>query len=451
MPQPDPGAIDELAVQSLDAEPLTWADKGVPPELWGRSAAEAAGLRVPLSRFPTPQLTLSGRGLQHNIATMARWCAERSLDLAPHGKTTMAPQLWAEQLAAGAWGITVANLPQLAVARGFGVSRVLVANAIVSPLSLRYVADQLAGDQGAQVICWADDVRTVALMEAALAAYAPSLQAGYRPLEVLVEVGGQNGRTGARDFETAVEVARAIATAPHLRLLGIGGYEGAIADGSDDDSLASVRAFLGSVRATYERVAGAGLFEDGQVPVVTAGGSAYFDDVAEVLGPLTDQGVRVVLRSGAYLTHDDGHYRHLSPLGAHPRTGGDGLVSAIHAWVRVGSQPEPGLALVDAGKRDLPYDLDLPEVQLLRPRDGRGAPQRLTGLTITAVNDQHGFVRWDPGRQDGGRPAPIMIGDELRLGVSHPCTAFDKWRVIPIIDDPDAADPVVLGFVRTFF
>ena len=79
---------------------------------------------------------------------MARWCAERSLDLAPHGKTTMAPQLWAEQLAAGAWGITVANLPQLAVARGFGVSRVLVANAIVSPLSLRYVADQLAGRPG---------------------------------------------------------------------------------------------------------------------------------------------------------------------------------------------------------------------------------------------------------------------------------------------------------------
>ena len=147
------------------------------------------------------------------------------------------------------------------------------------------------------MICWADDVRTVALMEAALAAYAPSLQAGYRPLEVLVEVGGQNGRTGARDVETAVEVARAIATAPHLRLLGIGGYEGAIAHGSDDDSLASVRAFLGSVRATYERVAGAGLFEDGLVPVVTAGGSAYFDDVAEVLGPLTDQGVRVVLRS----------------------------------------------------------------------------------------------------------------------------------------------------------
>ena len=41
----------------------------------------------------------------------------------------MAPQLWAEQLDAGAWGITVANLAQLAVARAFGVTRVMVANA----------------------------------------------------------------------------------------------------------------------------------------------------------------------------------------------------------------------------------------------------------------------------------------------------------------------------------
>ena len=80
---------------------------------------------MPLSRFPTPLVTLSAPALRHNVATMASWCAERGLDLAPHGKTTMAPRLWADQLAAGAWAITLANLPQLAVARAYGVSRVL--------------------------------------------------------------------------------------------------------------------------------------------------------------------------------------------------------------------------------------------------------------------------------------------------------------------------------------
>jgi D-serine deaminase-like pyridoxal phosphate-dependent protein len=446
MPEPDPATIDAGALAALAAEPLTWADKGVPPELWERPSAEVAALRVPLSRFPTPLLTLSAPALRHNVSVLASWCAERGLDLAPHGKTTMAPRLWADQLAAGAWAITLANLPQLAVARAFGVSRVLIANAIISPLSLRWIADQLAADERTQVITWADDVRTVAVMEEALAAYAPSLGSAYRPVDVLVELGGRGGRTGARDAVSATEIARAIAEAPHLRLAGVGGSEAALATDSDAASLTAVRDFLTSLRELHRSVLAEGWYPPGLEPIVTAGGSAYFDDVADVLGPLVAEGVRVVLRSGAYLTHDDGHYRHLSPLGAEPRTSGSRLVSALHGWVRVSSQPEPGLALVDGGKRDLPYDLGLPEVQLRRARDHGSAPEPLRGLTVTALNDQHGFVRWDPQLSP-----PVVIGDELRLGVSHPCTAFDKWTVIPVVDDPDAADPGVVDVVRTFF
>ena len=446
MPEPDPATIDAGALTALAAEPLTWADKGVPPELWGRPAAEVAALSVPLSRFPTPLLTLSAPALRHNVTTLASWCAERGLDLAPHGKTTMAPRLWADQLAAGAWAITLANLPQLAVARAFGVSRVLIANAIISPLSLRWIADQLAADERAQVITWVDDLRTVAVMEEALAAHAPTLGSAYRPVDVLVELGGRGGRTGARDAVSATEIARAVAEAPHLRLAGVGGYEAALAADSDATSLAVVRDFLASLVELHRTIVGKGWYVPGLVPIITAGGSAYFDDVADVVGPLVSEGARVVLRSGAYLTHDDGHYRHLSPLGADPRTSGSRLVSALHGWVRVCSRPEPGLALVDGGKRDLPYDLGLPEVQLRRPRDPGSGPEPLHGLTVTALNDQHGFVRWDPQLS-----APIMIGDELRLGVSHPCTAFDKWKVIPVVDDPDAADPVVVDVIRTFF
>ncbi len=446
MPEPDPAVIADSALTALDARPVSWADKGFPPELWGRTPAEVTALRLPLSRFPTPLLTLSAPALRQNAATLARWCAERGLDLAPHGKTTMAPRLWADQLAAGAWAITLANLPQLAVARAYGVSRVLIANAIISPLTLRWIADQLAGDPAAQVICWADDVATVAIMEEALAAYVPELGDRYRPLDVLVELGGPGGRTGARDLATAIDVARVSAEAPHLRLAGVGGYEAALATDSDPTSLAGVRGFLTAMRQLHERIAAAGWYPSGLVPIVTAGGSAYFDDVAEVLGPLTTGGARVVLRSGAYLTHDDGHYRHLSPLGEHPRTAGPGLVSALHGWVRVSSQPEPGLALLDAGKRDLPYDLGLPEVQLRRPRHPDEPPARLAGVTVTALNDQHAFLRWDP-----TVPAPVRIGDELRLGVSHPCTAFDKWQLIAVVDDPDAADPTVVDLIRTHF
>jgi D-serine deaminase-like pyridoxal phosphate-dependent protein len=67
---------------------------------------------------------------------------------------------------------------------------------------------------------------------------------------------------------------------------------------------------------------------------------------------------------------------------------------------------------------------------------------------VVKVNDQHGFLRFD---FDQNEPAPLVIGDELRVGLSHPCTAFDKWGLIPVVDDPDADNPVVVDLVRTFF
>ena len=185
-------------------------------------------------------------------------------------------------------------------------------------------------------------------MEEALAAHAAALGTAYRPLDVLVELGGGGGRTGARDLVGATGLARAIADAPHLRLAGVGGYEAALAADSDAASLAAVRSFLAAMRELHLHIAAEGWYPDDVVPVVTAGGSAYFDDVAEVLGGLTESGARVVLRSGAYLTHDDGHYRHLSPLGeqpAHHRPG------AGQRDPRLGAGEQPARTRTGAGRR----------------------------------------------------------------------------------------------------
>jgi D-serine deaminase-like pyridoxal phosphate-dependent protein len=371
---------------------------------------------------------------------MARWCTEHGVEIAPHGKTTMSPALWATQLEAGAWGMTFANVFQLGVARAFGVSRVMVANSVVSPLQLRWIADQLAADDGFEVMVWADSVRTVEIMEAARSAY---VEPGARQLDVLVEVGGIGGRTGARGAETALAVAAAIEAAPTLRLAGVAGYEGAIAHSADEEGLEHVRSYLRDLAAIHLRLQEDGRYDEGLVPVVSAGGSAYFEQVAQVLAPLTETGARVVIRSGAYIAHDDGYYREISPLGHAPRTDGDALTPAMHGWIRITSQPEPGLAIFDAGKRDLPFDEGLPEPQLLRPRTPADAVRPVEGLTVTKMNDQHGFLTF-------GTDA-VVIGDELRVGLSHPCTAFDKWGLIPVVDDPDADDPVVVDLIRTFF
>ncbi len=384
-------------------------------------------------------MTLSAPGLRHNVDTLATWCTRHGVELAPHGKTTMAPALWAMQLDAGAWAITLANGFQLGVARAYGVQRVLIANAVISPLQLRWIADELAADPSFEVLMWADSVRTVEQMEAARSAY---VGADARPLDVMVEVGGIGGRTGARDLETALAVGNAIADASTLRLAGVAGYEGAIGHGVDEANLEEVRAYLRELATVHHRLRP--LYDEDVVPVVSAGGSQYFEQVAKVLASEAGEGARVVLRSGAYISHDDGLYRRLSPLGEHPRTDGEQLVAAMHGWMRITSQPEPGLAIFDGGRRDFPFDQDYPEPQLIRPRSEGSPILSAAGMKVTNLNDQHGYLQF-------GDDQDVVIGDELRVGLSHPCTAFDKWGLIPVIDDPDAADPVIVDLVRTFF
>ena len=443
---PAPAAsIDTGRVAHLADEVLGWQHKAVPSRFWGSTVAGMLEAGPRLSDLPTPLLTLSEPAVAANIATMAGWAAERGLDLAPHGKTTMAPALWARQLDAGAWAVTVATPSQLAVARAFGVTRVILANEVTSPAALRWIADELAADASLEILVWADSLDGVAIMDSVLLAHAASRPGAFRQLDVLVERGSAGGRSGARSEAEALAVAEAVARSEALRLVGVAGYEGAIAHGTSDTDLDAVRAYLRQVAALHLRIDALGRYPRDVVPVVSAGGSAYVDVVADELAASSRSGARVVLRSGAYVTHDDGFYRRVSPLGEHRRSTGRRLVAALHGWVSVISRPEPGLALLDGGKRDLSYDEGLPEPQLRCSRAPDEPAARLVGASVSALNDQHGFLRLPA---DG---SALRVGDRVRLGLSHPCTAFDKWAMIPVIDDPDAEDPLVVNLLRTFF
>ncbi|MDN5915367.1 MAG: amino acid deaminase [Pseudonocardia sp.] len=388
-----------------------------------------------LSGFGTPLLVLDGSALRDNAAHLAGWCAERGVGLAPHGKTTMAPALWDLQLRAGAWGITVATPSQLRVALAFGVRRIQLANTLVDPHAVAAVAAARDADPDLEILSWVDSPDAVAAMESALEP-APGSGSGStpaRPLTVLVELGGDGGRTGARTVAGAERVAAAVVASPVLRLGGIGGYEGALAHDCSPAALATVRGYLQRIAELHAALRDR--YETAEV-VVTAGGSAYFDEVTDVLAGLADDRTRVLLRSGAYLVHDDGFYRGISPFA---RGAGTPLRPAMHAWARVVSTPEPGLALLDAGKRDVPFDEGLPEPQLLA--DALGSPAVPLAGEITAVNDQHAFLRTED---------PVRVGQVVRLGLSHPCTAFDKWQWIPVVE-PGCDDPVVTDLVRTYF
>lgn len=330
-------AIDRDRVADLADERLDWRFKALPPAAWDRTVAEYLATGPTLDDLGTPLLTLDAGAMAHNLHTMAAWCAEAGVQLAPHGKTTMAPALWQAQLDAGAWGITLANLPQLRVARAFRVGRLLLANTLLDPAGLGWLAGELDADPEFTFSSWVDSVDSVRLMDQALRA-----AGARRPVDVLVELGGAGGRTGARDRATALAVARAVRAAPTLRLTGVGGYEGALAHDASPAGLATVDGYLFRLAELQELLRDEGLFAQAEQVVVSAGGSAYFDQVARVLTPIAaaHADTAVVIRSGAYLVHDDGFYRGISPLvrGAGERP----LRSAMHGWARVVSVPSPG-------------------------------------------------------------------------------------------------------------
>ncbi|WP_297343407.1 amino acid deaminase [Amnibacterium sp.] len=405
--------------------------KSMPPSAWGRSReAYLAGDRR-LADLATPVLAIDDGAVAANTMVMADWAAERGLLLAPHGKTSMAPALWQRLLDAGAWGLTLATPWQVQVGRAAGVSRILLANELVDPVGIRWLCGELDADPRFEFLCWADGVDGVRALAAAVRA-----AGARRPVDVLVELGGAGGRAGTRSHEVALEVAAAIESSGVLRLAGVGGYEGALAHDRSPEGLAAVRDHLERMRDLAHELA-----PRIERPVISAGGSAYFDLVAEVLGPETGT-FRVILRSGAYQLHDSGFYASISPFG---RAGGNlRLRPALSLWSRVLSRPEPDLAILDAGRRDASFDEGLPVPELVRDRpDAAGA---LAGARVEKLNDQHAFLRLDPARS-----ADLAVGDVVRLGISHPCTALDKWRLLPVIDSADAAEPRVVGLVETVF
>jgi D-serine deaminase-like pyridoxal phosphate-dependent protein len=420
-------------VLASKAMPLAYAEEDI---------AALPDRRPPLTAFPTPLVTVSEAAVQHNLATMAAWCASAGVGIAPHGKTTMNRELWQRQLDAGAWGITVATPWQLSVAVEWGVPRIILANALVQPDALRYAAPHAE-----RVLVWADSVRAVQIMDTVLAESAEhAAPAAQSRLGVLIELGAPGGRTGARTVEDALAVAKEVAESTGLRLAGVAGYEGALAHDGSDAALAVVRSYLQRMLDLHDAIDGAGLYQGDAPVILTAGGSAYFDVVAEVLAPRRDlagergRPVDVLLRSGAYITHDDGFYSGITPLRRGP--GGE-FRSAIHGWATVVSRPEPWLVLVDAGKRDFPYDEGLPVPQALR-RFGEHTVTPFDGAVATAMNDQHTFVRVP-------ESAVVEVGDVIRFGLSHPCTTFDKWRALPVVDDVTAETPQVIGLLETAF
>nr|WP_298684966.1 alanine racemase [uncultured Dongia sp.] len=429
------GGFDQAAINAAlaraGAGAVDWQTKGYPVNLPATTLAQLGtlGLNVLRGDTPYPVAVILQSAVDHNGKWMAQFLAHTGAELMPHGKTTMSPQLFARQAENGCWGLTVATIQQAVVAAESGCRRILMANQMVSRADVLGAIALLARHPDLTFWSYVDSpVGARRLHDLATAA-------GFAgKLRVLLEVGLIGGRTGCRSLQQVqATIAAVIDCRARLSLEGLACFEGLIHTSdaaADERQVGAFLDFLTEAAIAADRHEAFG----GDEVLLTAGGSAYFDMVARRFAEIRlSKKTRVVIRSGCYLTHDSHYYddifdRLQDRIPVAWRSMGR-LRPALFVWSMVQSRPEPGLAILTMGKRDASFDIDLPKPVLhYRPGDDAQPHPAPADWSVKGMNDQHAYLTIGDGED-------LRVGDLVCCGISHPCTTFDRWRVIYLVDD----------------
>ncbi len=396
----------------------------------------SAGLDPRDGTAQLPVMTFDEAAWERNCDAMFAYLRAVDAEIAPHAKTPMSPELCHDLMARGASAMTVADIRQAAVLLQHGIKRLVLANQIGGKASGARLGRILAQDPEAEVTLYVDSL-------AALETAASVAEAAGRPMEFLIEVGG--GRAGARDTSIVHEILARLDALPLLKVAGVAAYEGASATADAAETRNAIRdlhAFAAEAFALLrQRLPDARL-------TLSSGGSGFFDLVVEDLGPLVkaDGNARLLLRSGAIFFHDHGVYArglaNMDRRGAFLVAGigpaSEAFEPALLVYAEVLSRPEPGLAICGMGMRDVSFDQGLP-VAVAQYREGQ--PMALAAdAKVARLNDQHCFLAIDAA-------ADLAVGDVLAFGISHPCTALDRWSWI----FRTRADGRIIGALPTYF
>ncbi len=420
-----------LLLEQLKTQPLNDLSKGLP---FGSDISpaqvKAQTWNILRGDLPFPSLLLKESVLDYNLHTMSQWCAGNNLLLAPHGKTTMCPQIYERQLAHGAWAITIANIAQAMVCARFGVRRIIIANQMVGAGNLRALAALMNSDETLELYCLVDSVEGVHHLAEGLRTHHVN-----RSINIFIECGRQGWRTGIRDEAQAAQVYEAILQhSALLKFCGVEAFEGSASSPNHLEEAHDVDEFFEVMKGIADRLSQD--WNQTERPIFSIGGTAYLDRVLLMSRKLTDA-YRVVVRSGCYVTHDHGSYDKKQKNARLRLPEMPEFKTAFELWSYAQSRPQPDLAFLTFGKRDAPYDLDLP-FPLYAYANGK--KRELPEAVIKKMNDQHAYMSINPAQS-------LHIGDLVCCGISHPCTAFDKWRVLPVVDD----DYNVVDLYVTFF
>lgn len=381
--------------------------------------AQPKGLNLLLQDICLPAAVLKQRAIRHNLNWMQSFANQSQVLLSPHGKTSMTPWLFQQQLAAGAWGLTVATAYQAHIAANAGAQHIILANQLVGKANMALIA-KLLKDCVEVFVCVDHQAQVQAL------------SAFFQPLKlklaVLIELGVTGGRCGCRTEADVMALAYQINSLPAVQLAGIEFYEGVV---KGEDPEQGVRILVKQAASLMQNLLKQQLLQY-PTQLISGAGSVWYDVVAEELtaAHLPEQ-VKLVLRPGCYISHDQGIYQQ-AQLQVLARSSvacslGEDLQNALELAVYVQSLPESGLAVLGFGKRDAAFDAGLPQAIALY-RHGVLLTDQLQNCETIKVMDQHAFWRYDEAVQP-------QIGDIVLLSTSHPCLTFDKWRTLWVVDE----------------
>lgn len=392
---------------SFSSKVIESSFKGFPIDSYGKTLAAFLATKPNLftANFQFPIMVVNEAALKNNIDRMASYCKSVGAELAPHVKTTMSPQIAQMQTNAGAYALTIANFWQASIFLGFGFKKLIIANEVLDPSAIAEIS-RLNKDKVAEIIFYVDSLAGLEIVKN------HTLAAGEQNL--FIEIGTDEGRGGVRDLSEVEKIAKAIAADSRLKLRGVTGFEGAVpAAARSKKGEKRLAAFCQKIVAAADR---AYPYKADGVFIISAGGSAYFEIVAEELNKFGKEKI-LLLRSGGYVTHDSKYYEEIYPF----RDLDQRFKPAIEVWAQIISTPEPNFGVLNLGKRDIGNDLHNP---IPFAKYGSG----LTAFSgqIEKLNDQHGYLR---SKQD------FAVSQLIGLGISHPCTTFDKWRLIPLVND----------------
>ncbi|WP_342596014.1 alanine racemase [Salinicola lusitanus] len=328
----------------------------------------------------TPEVIVRRDILNATIDRMERRLADAGVAHRPHIKTHKSADIALRQQQAGARGITTSSIGEAEVMADHGLKDILIAYPIIGERNRRRLV-ALAPRLDRLIV----SINSLEALENVAAAAA---EAG-RVIELYLEIDVGIHRGELPPDERVLAVARRAVDLASVRISGLQGYAGqCYAPASREARIAVAREALETLKSVRTLLAEAGIVVD-----TLSIGSSMEALMIEALPGATE------VRAGNYVLGDRGilDVGEVTPAQCAQRV----LTTVI-------AQQEPGYAILDAGSKTLTSDGT-------KHGEGHGHVVSMPDATITHLNEEHGFLRYDPSLHR------LAIGDRLEIIPNHCC------------------------------